>query len=102
MKNIDNDGNPQDYPYENSKLFSTVNSSVVPFFQPIEDHKLNWRKEPRINQQNDEYIERMRQKRSKPLVCSQGIHWETIFFFSFADFSRETQMEYKNTEDWPS
>ena len=36
--------------------------------QPIEDRKLNWRQSPRINQRNDDYIERMRQKRSMPIV----------------------------------
>ncbi len=37
-------------------------------FQPIEDRKLEWEKRSRINQRNDAYIERIEQKRSKPLV----------------------------------
>ena len=59
--------------------------------QPIEDRKLNWRKEPRINQQNDDYIERMRQKRSMPLVCCKELletRLKTSLFV--VDFSRET------------
>ncbi|CAF1461428.1 unnamed protein product [Rotaria sp. Silwood1] len=44
---------------------------------PIESRKLEWQKRPRINQKNDDYIERMRQKRSIPIIYQEKLKWFT-------------------------
>ncbi|CAF4458050.1 unnamed protein product, partial [Rotaria magnacalcarata] len=44
---------------------------------PIEDRKLEWSKKPRIIQRNDEYIERIRQKRSMPMIFREKLKWGT-------------------------
>ncbi len=85
MKTIDYDENQHDYLYEQMiylRLFIYV-------LQPIEDRKLNWQKTPRINQQNDDYIERMRQKRSEPTVKHERFILKEKTTFLFIQIFRE-------------
>ncbi|CAF4625797.1 unnamed protein product, partial [Rotaria socialis] len=44
---------------------------------PIEDRKFVWSKKPRVNQRNDAYIERIRQKRSTPMIFREKLKWGT-------------------------
>ncbi|CAF2553806.1 unnamed protein product [Rotaria sp. Silwood2] len=44
---------------------------------PIEDRKLEWKKESRISQRNDDYIGSIQQKRSVPLIFREKVQWKT-------------------------
>ena len=85
-----NDRRPLDYPY--AALFDHERKRFIfVLFQPIEDHKLQWQKKARVNQHNNDYIERIRQKRSVPLV-KLARHLSDQHF-SRSDLSREDRMD---------
>ncbi|CAM2724315.1 unnamed protein product [Rotaria socialis] len=59
----------------NSEYIEHKKTTKLNKLPPIETRKLEWRKESRISRRNDDYIERLRQKRSIPVIFREKVNW---------------------------